>query len=101
MTKCVPFFLSAVNPFAYQHSLQCRLFKELKRTDIRIDSAAYRAFKDCLSPILGNLVQVHEDMKNQIDTAPDTPPLTLIIYSWEVDGQDDERAYGLWELEEY
>jgi hypothetical protein len=44
-------------------------------------------------------MEVHEDMKNQVATAPDTPLLTLILYSWKVDGQDDERAYGLWELE--
>jgi len=76
--------------------LKCRLFKGLRRTDIRADPAAYRALKNCLSPIIGNLVQVHEDMKNDVETVLDTPPLTLVINSWKV---DDRRAYGLWELE--
>lgn len=99
MTKCAIFVSVTTNSFSYQHSLQCRFFQGLSRTDIRADSAAYRALKDRVSPILGNLMQVHEDMKNGIEMAPDTPPLTLIIYSWEVDGQDGERAYALWEIE--
>jgi hypothetical protein len=39
---------------------------------------------------------MHEDGKNDVATAPDTPMLTLIINSWKV---DEQTAYGLWELE--
>ena len=74
---------------ADQHP-QCALFKELKRTDIRVDLEAYRALEERLSPIIGNLRQVHEAMKKNMAVEPITPVLQLVVDSWQV---GNERAY--------
>ncbi|KAF5381117.1 hypothetical protein D9615_004129 [Tricholomella constricta] len=76
------------------------VFNDLKRTDINEDRSGFQAFSNRLSKMLGNLPEIHNGPfpKEKPPTiAPDTPMLSLIVDSWEVEGK---RAYCLAECED-
>lgn len=73
-------------------ALKCPLFEGLKRVDIRDDRSAYDALINRLSTVVGNLVEFQEMSHKEPPTALNTPILSLIVDSWEVDGQ---KAYCL------
>ncbi|KAG6884136.1 hypothetical protein C0993_001045 [Termitomyces sp. T159_Od127] len=66
------------------------VFDGLKRGDISKNSAAYEMLSDRLSSLLGNLLELHSAHVPKEGTEillPNTPMMSLIIDTWEVDGK--------------
>jgi hypothetical protein len=69
----------------------------LDPADLREDPESLEAFKGRISPIIGNLVDVHEGILRGERIAPQTPTLDLVIDSWKSD--EDCISYGLMGVE--
>ncbi|KAG6916649.1 hypothetical protein DXG01_005935 [Tephrocybe rancida] len=69
------------------------IFSGLQRGDIGTDPKVHSALTGRLAGMLGNLLEVHSGFPKDEVTLPNTPMLSLIIDSWEVD--DGKHAYSL------
>ncbi|KAM6500355.1 hypothetical protein JOM56_003369 [Amanita muscaria] len=81
---------TTVGVSAYDKS---HLFDGLERANFSDNNEAYESFCARLRPLLGNLVEVHENGRVGIEILPQTKVHELEIVSWE--GPDGQIAFGL------
>ena len=75
---------------------QCSLLRGLEPADLREDPDSLAEFTERLSPIIGNLLEVHRGIDRGEIICSETPMLKLTIDSWK---NSDSISYGLMGLE--
>ncbi|KAF8637320.1 hypothetical protein AX17_002822 [Amanita inopinata Kibby_2008] len=71
------------------------VFEGLERANFIDNIGVYKDFCARLSPLLGNLGQVHDDGVRGKKTTPETDAHEFEVVSWDMPG--DQRAYGLYD----
>jgi hypothetical protein len=68
----------------------------LEPADLRGDPESLEEFTERLTPVIGNLLEVHRGIERGEFIASETPMLKFTIDSWK---NPDSTSYGLMDLE--
>ncbi|KAH7889612.1 hypothetical protein F5I97DRAFT_558528 [Phlebopus sp. FC_14] len=71
---------------------ECSFLQDVEPADFRYDAAAFDRFLAKLTPVLGNLREVHEAWSKNEEKDIDSPLMRFTFESWNV---GDGRGYGL------